>query len=173
MSNRTAATMTMVLALTMVAGIAPALASGGSSVAEVVEVAYVGPSEGPVVNGSRFVTTGYVYPAGTLDDEDCSDLFSPCGVRRDGSAQYPDSVMMKFQCHGEEMPGIEGSLEAVVNGELPNCQVIQNSTAKDATAFDTTAFDTTTHRTLLSLSPLNGSGSITARIRLAQPPSPR
>jgi hypothetical protein len=54
--------------------------------------------EAPVFNdgmpayGNAFITQGYIYPAGTLDDRN--------GVNADGSAQFPDRVIGQWLCRG-------------------------------------------------------------------------
>ena len=51
-----------------------------------------GELEGFPAYGSEFITEGYIYPAGTLDNEP--------GVNADGSPQFPDLVIGTWTCRG-------------------------------------------------------------------------
>ncbi len=43
-------------------------------------------------HGNPFITTGYIYPAGTIKGD--------AGVNADGTAQYPDKVIGEWICRG-------------------------------------------------------------------------
>ena len=48
--------------------------------------------DGMPAYGNPFITQGYIYPAGTLNDSN--------GVNADGSAQFPDRVIGQWLCRG-------------------------------------------------------------------------
>ncbi|MDZ5699065.1 hypothetical protein [Chelativorans sp. M5D2P16] len=48
--------------------------------------------DGMPAYGNRFVTRGYIYPAGTLDDAD--------GVKENGDPAFPDKVLGTWTCDG-------------------------------------------------------------------------
>lgn len=48
--------------------------------------------DGAPAYGNEFVTEGYIYPVGTLDDAD--------GVNADGSPQFPNKVIGRWVCRG-------------------------------------------------------------------------
>lgn len=49
-------------------------------------------ADGSPAYGNEFVTEGYIYPLGTLDNAD--------GVNADGSPQFPDKVIGRWTCRG-------------------------------------------------------------------------
>lgn len=49
-------------------------------------------ADGSPAYGNEFVTEGYIYPLGTLDNAD--------GVNADGSPQFPDKVIGRWICRG-------------------------------------------------------------------------
>lgn len=49
-------------------------------------------ADGSPAYGNEFVTEGYIYPFGTLDNAD--------GVNADGSPQFPDKVIGRWICRG-------------------------------------------------------------------------
>ena len=58
-------------------------------------------AEGWPVHGNPFITQGYIYPAGTLEDSD--------GVNPDGSPEFPDKVIGRWICRGRILGDTLGS----------------------------------------------------------------
>jgi hypothetical protein len=93
----------------LVIGALMAVAFGGAQKTEAqqhvnVEVVEIGsrfvPDETPVFDddgfpayGAEFVTQGYIYPAGTVEE-------GHDGINADGSAEYPDKVIGLWTCRG-------------------------------------------------------------------------